>query len=82
MVFVGEIQEFGRYSFFLQDVERSQPFADGQPIVQFTVYDHLRRGPVIDQPCRVPFFVTLPVVPEGPSELSGHQNTDLPKQNL
>lgn len=69
MIFIREHQQPTRHTPGLQDVERSQTFRDWEAVVELAVDDELRRGPLGQEPRRVPFLVALAVLPERATEV-------------
>lgn len=69
MIFIREHQQPTRHTPGLQDVERSQTFSDREAVVELAVDDELRRGPLGQEPRRVPFLVALAILPERAAEV-------------
>lgn len=64
MIFIRERQEFTRYPFGLQDIERRQSFSNWESIVQLIVNDQVGRSPVLQVPGWIPLFVIFPILPK------------------
>jgi len=69
VVLIRKMEKFRWNPLLLENVESSQSLADRQSIVQLSMDNHLRSGPVVYQTCRIPFLITSSVTPQSTLKL-------------